>query len=45
LQTQTIGGCNSDGNTGAHAPNSHAIDINGIPSGTQMSDLIHYQGD
>ena len=41
FQTQTIGGCNNNGNTGAHAPKSHAIDVNGIPSGIQMSDLIH----
>ena len=41
LQSETIRWCNSDGNTGAHAPESHAIGVNGIPSGIQTSDLIH----
>ena len=30
-----------DGDAGAHAPDSHALQVAGIPSGIQMSDLIH----
>jgi hypothetical protein len=41
LQPEAIRRANSDGNADAHAPDSHAIDFNGIPSGIQMSDLIH----
>jgi hypothetical protein len=31
----------SDGNSGSHAPDSHASSQMGIPSGIQMSDAIH----
>ena len=31
----------SDGNSGSHAPDSHASSPLGIPSGIQMSDAIH----
>ena len=31
----------SDGNSGSHAPDSHASSQLGIPSGIQMSDVIH----
>ncbi len=31
----------SDGNPGAHAPDSHAPRTLGIPLGIQMSDLVH----
>jgi len=41
LQTEAIRRANSDGNTGSHAPDSHATGFEGIPSGIQMSDLIH----
>jgi hypothetical protein len=41
LQTAAIGGLESDGNSGSHAPDSHASRPLGIPSGIQMSDAIH----
>ena len=41
LQTAAIRGLESDGNSGSHAPNSHASSPLGIPSGIQMSDAIH----
>ena len=41
LQTAAIGGLQSDGNSGSHAPDSHASSPTGIPSGIQMSDAIH----
>jgi hypothetical protein len=41
LQLEPIRRVNNDGNTGAHAPDSHAIGSEGIPSGIQMSGLIH----
>jgi hypothetical protein len=41
LQTAAIGGLESDGNSGSHAPDSHASSRLGIPSGIQMSDAIH----
>ena len=36
-----VGGRNSDGYSGAHAPDSHTPSSLGIPSGIQMSDFIH----
>ena len=41
LQTATVGGLESNGDSGAHAPDSHAFSQMGIPSGIQMSDVIH----
>ena len=41
LQTTAISGLESDGNSGSHAPDSHASSRLGIPSGIQMSDAIH----
>ena len=41
LQTAAISGLESDGNSGSHAPDSHASSPLGIPSGIQMSDVIH----
>jgi hypothetical protein len=41
LQTAAIRGLESDGNFGSHAPDSHASSPRGIPSGIQMSDVIH----
>ena len=41
LQTAAIGGLESDGNSGSHTPDSHASSPLGIPSGIQMSDVIH----
>ena len=41
LQTATISGLESDGNSGSHAPDSHASSPLGIPFGIQMSDAIH----
>ena len=41
LQSATISGLESDGNSGSHAPDSHASSHLGIPSGIQMSDAIH----
>ena len=41
LQTAAIGGLENDGNSGAHAPDSHAAAPRGIPAGIQMSDAIH----
>ena len=41
LQTAPIGRLESDGNSGSHAPDSHASSQMGIPSGIQMSDAIH----
>ena len=41
LQTAAISGLESDGNSGSHAPDSHASSPLGIPSGIQMSDAIH----
>ena len=40
LQTAAISGLESDGNSGSHAPDSHASSQMGIPSGIQMSDAI-----
>ena len=40
-QTAAISGLESDGNSGSHAPDSHVSSPSGIPSGIQMSDLIH----
>jgi hypothetical protein len=41
LQATAIGRLESDGNSGSHAPDSHAFRPAGIPSGIQMSDAIH----
>jgi hypothetical protein len=41
LQTAAISGLESDGNSGSHAPDSHASGPLGILSGIQMSDAIH----
>ena len=41
LQTTAIGGLENDGNSGSHAPDSHAPSPLGIPTGIQMSDAIH----
>ena len=41
LQTAAIRGLESDGNSGLHAPDSHASSQLGIPSRIQMSDAIH----
>src|SRR5665647_1541966 len=41
LQTAAISGLESDVNSGSHAPDSHASSQMGIPSGIQMSDVIH----
>src|SRR5664280_876397 len=41
LQTAAISGLESDGNSGSHAPDSHASSPLGIPSRIQMSDAIH----
>ena len=41
LQSATISRLESDGNSGSHAPDSHASSRLGIPSGIQMSDAIH----
>src|SRR5665811_1380012 len=41
LQTAAICGLESDGNSCSHAPDSHASSQLGIPSGIQMSDVIH----
>jgi hypothetical protein len=41
LQTAAIDGLEGDGNSGSHAPDSHADGLLGIPSGIQMSDAIH----
>src|ERR1017187_9350352 len=41
LQTAAISGLESDGNSGSHAPDSHAFKLGGIPSRIQMSDAIH----
>ena len=41
LQTAAIRGLESDGNSGSHAPDSHASRPRGIPFGSQMSDAIH----
>jgi hypothetical protein len=41
LQAATVRGLESDGNSGSHAPDSHASSHLGIPSGIQMSDAIH----
>src|SRR5665647_235258 len=40
-QTAAIGGLESNGNSGSHAPDSHALRPRGIPSGIQMSHAIH----
>ncbi len=40
-QTAAISGLESDGNSRSHAPDSHVSSPPGIPSGIQMSDLIH----
>ena len=40
LQAATIGRLQSDGDSGAHAPDSHANAQPGIPLGIQMSDFI-----
>src|SRR5450756_1545990 len=41
LQTAAVGRLESNGNSGSHAPDSHAWSPLGIPSGIQMSDAIH----
>ena len=41
LQTAAVGRLKSDGNSGSHAPDSHAFRSRGIPSRIQMSDAIH----
>jgi hypothetical protein len=41
LQTAAIRRLESDGNSGSHAPDSHASSQLGIPSRIQMSDAIH----
>src|SRR5712691_3141597 len=41
LQTAAIGELESNGNSGSHAPDSHASSPLGIPSGIQMSGAIH----
>jgi len=41
LQTAAIGGVKSDGYSGAHQPESHAVTPLGILSGIQMLDAIH----
>ena len=41
LQSAAVSGPKSDGNSGSHAPDSHASSHLGIPSGIQMSDAIH----
>jgi hypothetical protein len=41
LQTAAISGLEGDGNSGSHAPESHASGSMGIPFGIQMSDAIH----
>jgi hypothetical protein len=41
LQAAAISGLESNGNSGSHAPDSHASSPLGIPSGIQMSDAIH----
>ena len=41
LQTAAIHRLESDGNSGSHAPDSHASSPLGIPSRIQMSDAIH----
>ena len=41
LQTAAVGRLESNGNSGSHAPDSHASSPLGIPSGIQMSDAIH----
>src|ERR1700733_13602034 len=38
LQTAAVGRLKSDGNSGSHAPDSHAFSSRGIPSRIQMSD-------
>jgi hypothetical protein len=40
-QTATIRGPEGDGYSGSHAPDSHTLSLSGIPSGIQMSELIH----
>ena len=40
-QTATISSLEGDGYSGSHAPNSHRSSPSGIPSGIQMSELIH----
>ena len=40
-QTAAVTGLESDGNSGSHAPDSHATSPAGIPFGIQMLDLIH----
>jgi hypothetical protein len=41
FQTAAVRGLESDGNSGSHAPDSHALSPLGIPSRIQMSDAIH----
>ena len=41
LQTAAVGRPESNGNSGSHAPDSHALRSEGIPSRIQMSDAIH----
>ena len=40
-QTATISRLEGDGYSGSHAPDSHRSSLSGIPSGIQMSELIH----
>jgi hypothetical protein len=41
LQTAAVGRLKSNGNSGSHAPDSHAFSSRGIPSRIQLSDAIH----
>src|SRR6201981_1693408 len=41
LQTAAVGRPKSDGNSGSHAPDSHAFRSRGIPSRIQMLDAVH----
>jgi hypothetical protein len=41
IRSTAIGGGEGDGNSGAHAPESHIAIPAGIPYRIQMSDFIH----
>jgi hypothetical protein len=41
FQAAAIDGAEGDGDTGAHAAESHGPSPSGIPSWIQLSDLIH----
>jgi hypothetical protein len=43
LEPLSIGSRNSDGNSPAHAADSHARQVTGIPLGIQPSDFIHFR--